>query len=121
MPYETARGRLTRSRDVVLHASGAETATGNDTGLELGDHTDMRLKLDVTAVAGTVPTLDVTLETSFDNGVTDAWRTLGAFAQKTAVSSERKAFAGCDRWVRSRRTIGGTTPSVTYSISGEAV
>jgi hypothetical protein len=118
--YQTASGRLVRTTDVTMHASGAETATGNDAGVEVGAAGTVRLKLDVTAVSGTNPTLDVTVQTSFDNGVTDTWRTLGTFAQKTGVSAERKTFSGCDRWVRTQRTIGGTaSPSATYSITGE--
>lgn len=118
--YMTASGRLARTNDVSLHASGAETATGNDAGVEVGAAGTCRLLLNVTAASGTNPTLDVTVQTSFDNGATDAWRTLGTFAQKTGVSSERKCFSGCDRWVRTQRTIGGTaTPSFTYAITGE--
>ena len=118
---QTTSGRALRSADVTLHASGPETATGSSAGVELGDAATVRLLLDVTAASGTTPTLDITIETSFDNGVTDAWRSLGTFAQKTAVSSERKSFGGCDRWIRSRRVITGTTPSLTYSITGEGV
>lgn len=110
MPLMASTGRALRSTDVILHASGAETATGNGTAVELGDKGTVRLKLDVTAASGTTPTLDVTIETSSDNGVSDSWRSLGTFAQKTGVSAEFKSFPGCDQFVRSRRTIGGTTP-----------
>jgi hypothetical protein len=121
MPGSTSGGRAFRAQDVTLHASAPETATGASAGVEVGDVSEIRLLLNVTAVSGTTPTLDITVETSFDNGVTDAWRALGTFAQKTAVSTERKDFAGCDRWVRSRRVIAGTTPSFTYDITGDGV
>lgn len=121
MPSTAGSLRAFRSFDCITHPSAAETATGNDTAVELGDCATVRLTLAVTAASGTTPTLDVTVETSADNGVTDAWRTLGTFAQKTVVASERKSFGGCDRWVRTRRVIAGTTPSFTYSIIGEAI
>lgn len=117
MSYTMAQGRLADTEDTTLRVSSTSTATGNDTiNLELGDRACLRLFLDVTAASGTTPTLDVTVEGSRDGST---WYTLGTFAQKTAVSTERKSFP-CDRFVRTRRVIGGTTPSFTYSITGEA-
>jgi hypothetical protein len=118
MPYVTAGGRITRGADLSLAASAARTTSVAGTAVEVGDAADVRLLLDVTAVAGT-PTLDVTIETSFDGST--SWRSLGTFAQKTAVSSERKSFGGCDRFVRANWVIAGGTPSLTFSITGEAV
>lgn len=120
--FNTSTLRAARSHDLNCHPSAAETATGNDTAIELADKGTIRLTLIVTAVAGTAPTLDVTVETSQDNGVTDAWRTLGTFTQATGATTARKTFGGCDRWVRTRRVIGGSAgQSVTYSLIGEAV
>lgn len=121
MPAQTTGGRVIRGVDVTLHASGAETATGSSAGVELADKGTVRLTLAVTAASGTTPTLDITIETSSDNGVSDSWRSLGTFTQATGTTTAYKSFGGCDRYVRSRRTIGGTTPSFTYSITGEAV
>jgi len=74
----------------------------------------LRVQLDVTAVSGTSPTLDVVIEDTLD-GVN--WNTVGTFAQKTAVGREviniTTPFA--DR-VRCRFTIGGTSPSFTFSV-----
>lgn len=118
MGYFTAAGRYARTKDVTLFSSAARTETANGSAVEVGDVATVRLLLDVTAVSGT-PTLDVTVETSFDGST--SWRSLGAFAQKTAVSSERKSFGGCDRFVRAVATIGGGTPSLTFSVTGEGV
>jgi len=105
--------------DVVLAAEAARTATGNGDAVGLGDRGTLRLLLDVTAASGSSPTLDVTVETSYDS-VT--WRSLGTFAQKIAVGTERKSFVGADRYVRATWTIGAVaTPSFTFSIAGEAV
>lgn len=108
-----------RSMDVTLHASAARTANGTGPVVEVAEYDTLRLLLDVTAAAGTSPTLGVEIQTSFD-GTTD-WRSLGSFAQKVGVSSERKSFSGADRFVRASYTIGGTSPSFTFSIAGEAV
>jgi hypothetical protein len=117
LSYQTANLRSTRAEAITLH-SGTVTANGNGAARELGDKGTARLLLDVTAVSGTSPTLNVTVETSFDGAT---WRTVGTFAQKTAVSQERKSFPGLDRFVRISRTTGGTTPSFTFEVSGDAV
>lgn len=113
----------TYGNDVTLLASTTATATATSTGVELDDKGTVRLALVITAVSGTsTPTLTVTIQTSYDNGVTDAWRTVGsAFAGQTATGTVRQSFAGCDRFVRASYVISGTTPSFTFSIAGEAV
>lgn len=118
MGYEKANGEWADTEDVELAPSAARTATGNGSSVEVGDRGVARLLLDVTAASGTSPTLDVTVETSHD-GTT--WRQVGTFAQKTAAGTERKSFSGLDRFVRATWTLGGTTPSFTFEISGEAV
>lgn len=103
-----------------LVAADARIATGTGDTYEMGELCCLRLKLDVTAESGTAsPTLDVIVETSPD-GVNE-WQTVGTFAQKTGVSSERNVFPGCDRFVRAKWTIAGTNPSFTFSVTGEAV
>lgn len=122
MPGSTAGGRAIRGIDLTTKAAGAEGASTSHTGVEVAEFAVVRLTLVSTAVSGTSPTLDVTVETSSDNGVADAWRSVGTFTQVTGVTSARKSFGGCDRWVRTRSVIGGTaSPTVTYSVSGEAV
>lgn len=116
---QTTSGRALRAVDTTLLASAARTATGAGAAVELGDVATLRLLVDVTAASGTSPTLDITIETSYDGST--SWRSLGTFAQKTAVATERKSFGGCDRYVRASYVIGGTTPSLTFSVTGEGV
>jgi len=78
----------------------------------------LRLLLDVTAASGATPSLTVTVETSGD---ASTWRSAGVFAAKTTVSSERLATAALDRYVRVSWAITGTTPSFTFSVTGEAL
>lgn len=112
--FSQGLGRQLRRADVSLKAAGVETASTTGAGVELGDVATVNLELVITAASGTVPTLDVTIEGS--NDATN-WYTLGTFAQKTGVATERKAFPAAQH-VRSRSTITGTTPSFTYSVTG---
>lgn len=122
MGYVKSDGTWVHSENTVpAVASAARTASGNSgTSTEAGArHTLRNVLLDVTAASGTGPTLDARVETSRD-GTT--WYTAGTFGQKTGVSSERKSFSGLDRYIRFAWTIGGTTPSFTFSITpGELV
>jgi hypothetical protein len=106
--------------DVTVKASGAETSSTNGAAIELDDVSDARLDLVITAVSGTTPTLDVAIQTSADGST--GWTTIASFAQQTATTTGvHKIFGPCDRYIRYSSTIGGTTPSFTYSITGEAV
>lgn len=115
--YWSSSGRWVNHDDLVVQAAVTRTTTLVGAAVDTNGKGDISLDLAVTAASGTTPTLDVALETSKD-GV--SWRSLGSFAQKTAVSSERKSFSGCDRLVRTNAVIGGTTPSFTFSVVGEA-
>jgi hypothetical protein len=118
MGYQGATSlKYTRAVDLTLAASAARTATGNGTTTDSEGASVANLTLDVTVRSGTTPTLDVTIQTSADG---TAWRTAGTFTQATAVTSERKSF-NLDRYVRAAWTIGGTTPSFTFSVIGEGV
>ncbi len=120
MPYVMTDGRLTRGKAVTLQASTTTTTTGNGTGIELGDKPDCRLDLAVTAASGTTPTLNVKIQDSPDN-VT--WTDIAGatFTQATGVTTQHLKVGPCDRWVRHVATLGGTTPSFTWSLTGEAL
>lgn len=105
--------------DVTLLASAARTATFNGDSVEVGDRGTLRLDLAITAASGTTPTLQVQIETRKDSD--DTWRTVDAFPVQTTTATVRKTFAGLDRQVRAVSSIAGTTPSFTYSLTGEAV
>lgn len=96
-------------------ASAARTTTGNS-----GLITDvlggaMSGTLNVTAVSGTTPTLDLVLQESPDNGTT--WIDVYHFERVTAAGvypMPSLPINGRRRWAW---TITGTTPSFTFSIS----
>lgn len=104
---------------VTLAGSAARTANGSGSPYVMGARGTLRLTLAVTAASGTTPSMTVTVETSGDGGST--WYSAGTFAAKTTTATERKSFSGLDRLVRVSWTITGTTPSFTFTVTGEAV
>jgi hypothetical protein len=118
MGYNKADGQYADTKDVTLQASVTKTATYTGSAVEVGDRGVGRFLLTVSAASGTTPTLDVLIQTSYDNST---WRSVASFTQATSTTTERLSFSGLDRYVRAKATIGGTTPSFTYSVAGEAV
>jgi hypothetical protein len=98
--------------------SATKTATGNDTGQALGGaFNNIALYVNVTAASGTTPTLVVKLQDSPDGtnwyditgATTASLTTTGAVAVRTTVA--------CGHSIRAVWTIGGTTPSFTFSVN----
>jgi hypothetical protein len=111
--YEEGSVQIRSTREFVLHAAAAVTASGNGTvEAVVGDYAEGILDIDITAVSGTSPTIDFTLET-YVNGT---WRTIPGvtLAQKTAVSTLTAAVTNFGDKVRLSWTVGGTTPSFTF-------
>lgn len=98
-----------------LVASAARTASGNTAALPGWGHAKtLRIQSDVTAASGTTPTLDVVIEDTLDG---TNWNTIATFAQKTAAGREVvNVTIPFSETIRARWTIGGTTPSFTFSI-----
>lgn len=114
------------ARTVV--ASSAKTTTGNSGVISLADVLRVEageldvdainLLVDVTAVSGTTPTLDLTIEWSHngtDFAVVDG--TADTFTQVTAAAKRVKRFTLKGTDYRIVWTIAGTTPSFTFAIS----
>jgi len=120
---------MTTPLTIELHASSAETVTGSGTGVDVtkndagtsGTYTRgaARLRLDVSAVSGTNPTLDVVVQTGPSS--TGPWKQVGAFTRATATTWEELPVAGLLDWVRVSWTIAGTdTPTFTFAVTGAA-
>lgn len=117
MPHK-ANGEFIDVEEVTLASSAARTTSDAGAAIDLGDRGTLRLSLAVTAKSGTKPSLHALVETSADGST---WRQLGSFtAVNDATGSERRSFPGADRYVRLRWVISGTTPSFTFSVSGDA-
>ena len=98
----------------------AATATVNGTAIDLGPgyHSDSLAILTIGAVTGTTPTLDVTIKGSDTSG--GSYTTLTTFTQVTASTKiacgRVLRDTGLKRWIKAVATIGGTTPSFTFSV-----
>ena len=105
---------------ITLSASTAKVATGAATAVTgFAAANNLVIQLEVTAVAGTNPTLDVLVQDTVD-GTT--YYTIATFAQKTGAATEviRLATPFTDK-LRASWTIGGTdTPSFTFSVKAFA-
>lgn len=122
MPFTTSQDEYSGGEDVTLLASTTVTATGTSTGIDVGGAPTLRAQVRVTAASGTTPSLTVTVQTSHDNGATDSWRTAGtAYSAITSVANSPYQCFVVDRYVRVSYAVSGTTPSLTFSVVGEAV
>lgn len=95
-------------------ASAAVTTTSNSGTIAYDHGAAISALINVTAVSGTTPTLDVQLQESFDNGTT--WQDVYHLPRITAVSTVAMPLlniAGRRRW---NYVVSGTTPSFTFSI-----
>lgn len=108
---------MARTSYITFLPSAAVTASGNSGELNLYDHDEALIFLDVTEASGTSPTLDVTVQTKDPNG---KWYDLVSFAQKIAVGQEAKAISVYGENLRIAYTVGGTTPSFTFSVTAIA-
>lgn len=100
--------------DTVV-ASAARTTSGNSGTLTgWGSAKTLRAQLQVTAVSGTSPTLDVVIEDTLDG---TNWNEIGTFAQRTAAGREViDVTSPFTSQLRVRWTVGGATPSFTFSV-----
>ncbi|MFD6035253.1 hypothetical protein ACFWHF_12035 [Streptomyces griseoincarnatus] len=100
--------------DVAL-ASAARAAGTHVSGpvAAAGAAADVLLTVHCTAVSGTTPTLDASLEESADG---NSWTAIpgSSITQLTAAGSRTVYAAVTKNYVRVTSTVAGTTPSVTY-------
>lgn len=105
---------------VNLLPTAARTATANGTGVDVRDYEGKgTVVLDSAAGTGTTPTLDVKLQDSDDNS-TFADISGATFTQVAADAARQNIaldFNNVKRYVRAVSTIGGTSPSFTYSLN----
>lgn len=107
---------------------GAVTASGNSVGIDLGDTGPaVTLLLNVGAITGTTPTMDLKLQSSKNDNVAspeaaDAYADIpnASFAQLTSADTGVGVVSYAivnrpERFVRLSYTVAGTTPSFTIS------
>ena len=104
----------------VVMFNGTVTASGNTSDIDLSVFSAMEIELKVTAVSGTSPTLDVYIEGQFEP--TGDYKVL---ASQTGITSTGTWFFTVNplifRFVRVRWVVGGTSPSFTFIVAGQAM
>lgn len=120
MPQDS-QGRYVPSNETFTAAaiaSAAKGSTANGTAFDTAGLDSINATLTVTAVSGTSPTLDLSLQTTADG---TNYYTVGSFTQATGATSEAKIFGPLGATSRWRWVIGGSaTPTVTFSVSATA-
>jgi hypothetical protein len=100
--------------------SGTVTASGNSANISVDNFSAAELELKVTAVSGTNPTLDVYIEGFFE--ATGDWKPL---ASQTGITTTGVWFFTISllvfRIIRIRWVVGGTSPSFTFTVAGQAI
>lgn len=118
---------MARGTTVVL-ASAARTVTGQSSGVpqntsqwsgSSSKYGSISLMADVTAASGTTPTLDIAVEWSHDNSTWFASDPADTMTQITTTGKAVKNFTVKGQYFRLNYTIGGTTPSFTFSVRSQ--
>jgi phage gp36-like protein len=104
--------------DLILHASAEETASGATAVFDIGPRNALRLTLEVAAITGANARLSVRVETSPSGA--GGWKTLGTLASLTVATFAEDTFGSVQRYVRFSWALEGTTPAVTFELTGSA-
>lgn len=97
-------------------ASAASTVTSTSAAIANDLGNGFQVTFPVTAVTGSSPTLDIRIEESFDGGAN--WETLYEMQRINAAGSyNTPILRASGRHIRYVRTIGGSSPSFTMSIT----
>jgi hypothetical protein len=119
------RQALDKLQLTAFHPTAARTATGNGTAVDVQTlDGDLFLVLDSAAGTGTTPTLDVKIQSSDTSGGTYTDITGATFTQVTGTASQQAITISKDearRWIRIVYTVGGSTPSFTFSVNAVGV
>ena len=107
---------VNNENEITLQPLGAVTATGSGSACDVSQYTQALVTLDVTAVSGTTPTMTVKIQTSDDGGTT--WYDLpnASFTQATGATTQAIQITNFGDMLRAAYTVGGTTPSFTFSV-----
>jgi hypothetical protein len=122
---------MTIKHRVTIFASAARTATANSADQNSSGAKGVHLVLDITVATGTTPTLDVKVQRKDAESGKYVDIPGAAFAQKTtngiddlvvypgiAETANRSVSDVLSEEWRAVATIGGTTPSFTFSLAG---
>jgi nitrate reductase alpha subunit len=119
---------------LLLKAAGAQTISTSGTAVDLGSAAPnkgqlMEFRAFWTALTGTTPTVDLIIEESADNTtfrqVTQFRQLVAADGTMTGINSTGRQMSRfglvTQRYLRYRTVIGGTTPSITFSVQARGM
>lgn len=113
--FVSAQAEVRNTQEITLHASAAEAASGNSATFDVSNNFEGLLVIDITAVSGTTPTANFTLQTlDFLSGKYVAVPNV-TIAQQTAVGTVVVPVTNFGEKLRLVWTLGGTTPSFTFT------
>jgi hypothetical protein len=108
-----------RCKEIALLPGAARTTSGQGSGFDVQQFTEMILRLSCTAASGTSPTLNVKI-TTWVNALSAFvdFATALAFTQLTTTGTQTLEKANnIGQKIRVEWTIGGTTASFTFSVT----
>lgn len=103
-------------KDLIINdGTTAVTADGQSTGKQIGPTVnELTVEVICTAKSGTTPTMDLTIQGSYDNST---YYPLVKFPQYNAIGVYRRKLPANDyEYVRADYDVGGTTPSFTQKV-----
>lgn len=102
------------SSRVTVKPSGPVTAGGNTPDIDVSLAIEMIMFVDVTAVSGTSPTMDLFIESR--DPVSGKYFVIDSITGITGVSQHVRRLTNFGDTIRVRWVLGGTSPSFTFSI-----
>jgi hypothetical protein len=103
--------------NLTMHASQAETVSGQTADVNVGNYQEGIFFLNVTAVSGTNSTLDIKIQTK--DPVSGTYFVIASFTQVTAVTNQVITIPNClGSIINASYTLGGMSPSFTFSLGG---
>jgi len=106
------------TESLALLPSGARTTSGNTADIDVGRFAKAEVCLDVTAVSGTTPTLDVYIEGK--DQTSGKYKVIWSQTGINAVGTYWLTITDLIfTYIRVRWVIGGTSPSFTFSVGLE--
>lgn len=93
--------------------SAARTTSGTSDAVSTEGQSDLTVYVNTTAASGTSPTLTIKIQDSLDR---QTWYDVATLTTVTAAGQLRQTVNNVGNYIRASYTIGGTTPSFTFSV-----
>jgi len=103
--------KLTIPQPIITLA--ARSSSGQTNSYDFGDASECLVLVNVTAVSGVNPTLDITVQVSYDNST---WHDHTDLRQIIKAGNYPESITEFGKYVRLSYVIAGTNPSFTFQI-----